>query len=131
MSLEKEDFKDGQPYDTLLTDKHHNKYTVEFDYKKEVDLKELKDEGNLETATTKKYYIIPSGGDMAKITKFDINAGCPTVIHAIDGVLIPLYKDALLADGIDTTIDILTTYNAAGAPKPRIPGVPTGAAQSP
>jgi hypothetical protein len=68
LSLEKEDFKDGQPYDTLLTDKHHNKYAVEYDAKKVVDLKGLKLEGDLTASTAYKYAIIPSGGLPAKVS---------------------------------------------------------------
>jgi hypothetical protein len=114
---------DSQPYYTLLTDKHKNKYTVEFDLNKEIDLKELKAEGSLAKATSREYFIIPSGGPPAEITKFDINAGCPTVIHAIDNVLIPDYKDVILADAGNIAIDILSTYEEAGAPLPTLPGV--------
>jgi hypothetical protein len=123
LSLEKADFRDGQPYDTLLTDTHKNKYPVVFDYNKEIDLKELKLEGSLENATTARYAIIPSGGVRAKITKFDINAGCPTVVHVIDNVLVPLFRDAILADAGNVGIDILTTYREAGAPLPTLPGI--------
>lgn len=118
LSLEKEDFKDGQPYYTLLTDKHKNKYTIEFDYEKEIDLKSLKLDGSLEDATSSTYSI---GG--AEIIAFDINAGCPTVVHVIDSVLIPDYKDALLAEAGDTAIGILATYDEAGAPRPTLPGL--------
>ena len=32
-----------------------------------------------------------------QITTFDINAGCPTVVHIINRVLVPDYDDALKA----------------------------------
>lgn len=155
LSLEFEDFKDGQPYYTLLTDKKKNKYVVEFDFEKEIDLKSLKLDGSLEDATSRDYFIVPSGGDEAEvcynfklnpaflpsryiiiivlclfnltrcqilssvqITTFDINAGCPTVVHVIDYVLIPEYEFPLLADAGDLGIEILTTYEEAGAPLP-------------
>jgi len=58
-----------------------------------------------------------------QITTFDINAGCPTVIHVVDNVLIPDYKDALLAEAGDIGISILATYDEAGAARPTLPGV--------
>jgi hypothetical protein len=67
LSLEKEDFKDGQPYYTLLTDKRKNKYVVQFDYEKEIDIKSLKVDGSLEDATERNYFIVPSGGEAAEV----------------------------------------------------------------
>ena len=66
LSLERADFKDTQPYDTLLTDKKGNNYPVIYNYDKSIDLTALKSSGNLASATSGIYQIVPSGGKAAK-----------------------------------------------------------------
>ena len=114
LSLEKRDFRDGQLYDTLLTDSKHKKYQVQFNYDKQIDITSLKASGELASAVTPIYQIIPSGGKAAKITTFDINAGCPSVVHVINGVLIPAYQDSLGVDVLDTALDAVTSAQVAG-----------------
>ena len=64
LSLEARDFRDSQLYDTLLTDKKKNKYPVQYDVEKEIDLKSIRD-GTI--SSEKIYRIVPSGGKAAKV----------------------------------------------------------------
>eukprot|EP00887_Chlorella_sp_A99_P008235 scaffold12.g8235.t1 len=36
-----------------------------------------------------KYHVVPEASSPAKVVRADINAGCPTVVHVIDSVLVP------------------------------------------
>ena len=108
-SLEKDEFKDGQRYDTLLEDKKKVAEQVEFDYKKEISAKE---------GTENVYYILATGGPKVEITAFDLNAGCPSVVHVVDAVLLPDFKDALAVDLTDTLLAVADAYQEAGAELP-------------
>lgn len=86
LSLSQGDFRDGQTYPTLLSGKQ-GPYTVEYASRTVYSLENAKDDpGNFESELAA---IVPSGGKPAKITEFDVNAGCPSVINVIDRVLIP------------------------------------------
>lgn len=121
LTLAKANLVDGQFYDTLLTDSHHNIYQLEYVWTKTIDLVNLKLNGDLAAATSYTYKVVPSGGAAAKITAFDINAGCPTIAHVIDTVLIPAYKDAVALGAADLALNIFTSYQAVNATLPYPP----------
>jgi len=121
LTLAKANLVDGQFYDTLLTDSHHNIYQLEYTWTKTIDLNALKMNYDVAAATTYTYKVVPSGGAAAKITAFDINAGCPTIAHVIDTVLIPAYKDALALGAADLALNVFTAYQAVNATLPYPP----------
>ena len=101
LSLDKADFRDHQLYDTLLVDTKGRAAQVQFDYGVAYDQAALKAQGGLAAArgaAERRYSIVPSGGDPARVVEFDLNAGCPAAVHVIEGVLVPAFEDAKLME---------------------------------
>lgn len=85
-----------------------------YNFEKVVDLKDLKSSASMDSALEFKHTILSSGAP-AKVVAFDINQGCPTIVHVIDRVLIPDYKDQLIVDAADQGIALAETLQEAGA----------------
>lgn len=103
LALPKALLRDGQIYPTLLVDTKGNKYTIEFNADKVFG----------KTGIGYEYTVVPSGGKPAKVTDFDVNAGCPAVVHTIDRVLIPNYREAAKVETGGAAFSAFLAYQRA------------------